>query len=46
MDECKWCEPVPAAHIYLVEVFKMAQLSDSMSSNAERFDMTTFLKPA
>jgi hypothetical protein len=30
MDECEWCEPVPAAHYNLVEVFKMAQLSGSM----------------
>src|SRR5216683_7087066 len=33
MDECEWCEPVPAAHNNLVEVFKIVQLSGSMSDN-------------
>jgi hypothetical protein len=46
MDECEWCEPVPATHNNLVDVSKIAQLCGSKSSNAEWFDTTTFLKPA
>jgi hypothetical protein len=44
IDECEWSEPVPAAHDYLVEVFKTAQLSRSMSNNAERCATATFFK--